>query len=122
MKKILPLIALLMLVMVAWRLLGGLDVDDWHVHWNGEEVDGPLGALGALVLAGGGALAAVLGLVVAALCVGVLFAGLGLLLVAGLALLALLLAACVTPFLLPLLIPLAILLWIAARMRRKRAG
>ena len=119
MKKILPLIAMLMLVMVAWRLLGGLDVDDWHINWNGKDVDGPLGALGAVVFAGGGLLAGLLGLALAALCVGLLFAGLGLLLVAGLALLALLLAACLTPFLLPLLIPLAILLFIAARMRRR---
>jgi hypothetical protein len=71
-----------------------------------------------MLFAGGGLVIAAIAVTCAAVFVGFLFAGLGILMVVGLALLGIVLAAAIAPFLLPLLIPLAII-W-AIRKRNKR--
>ncbi|HAT31720.1 MAG TPA: hypothetical protein DCW29_12975 [Janthinobacterium sp.] len=114
MKKITPVIVALLLAIAAWN---ALDASDMQVNWNGEEVAGPLGALAGLLCAGG-LLAGLLVLAVVAVLVAFLMAGVGFLLVGGL---ALLLALLLAPFLLPLLIPLALIAFIATRGRRRRA-
>jgi len=52
--------------------------------------------------------------------VGVLFAGLGILMVVGMTLLAVLLLAIIAPFTLPLLIPLGIVWLLMGRAKRQR--
>lgn len=120
MKKFLPAVVIALLAILAWRALGFGHATDMTLNWNGEEVDGPLGWLLGLLFASGGVLFAVAALALAALLLGLLWAGIGALLLAGMALLGLLLAALLAPVMLPLLIPLLILLVIAARARDKR--
>ncbi|MET3133547.1 site-specific recombinase [Oxalobacteraceae bacterium GrIS 1.11] len=117
MKKILPTVVLVLLAIAIWRTM---NVDAMIVNWNGDELGGPAGALFGVLLAGGGLVFGLLALLVAALFAGLLVAGLGMLLVGGMALLGVLLAALLAPFLLPLLIPLAIVLFMAARIRKNR--
>ncbi|WP_317202011.1 hypothetical protein [Janthinobacterium sp.] len=119
MKKFLPAVAIALLAILAWRALDFGHAADLTMNWNGEEVDGPLGWLLGLLFAGGGVLFAFAALALAALFLGLLWAGIGVLLLAGMALFGLLLAALLAPVMLPLLIPLAILLVIAGRARRK---
>lgn len=117
MKKLLAFAIILLLAIAA---LDAIDPSDMIVNIDGEEIDGPLGALLGLVFGGVGMLIAAVALTCAAVFVGFLFAGLGILMVVGLALLALVLAAVVAPFMLPLLIPVAIVWFFVARNRRHR--
>ncbi|UGQ46878.1 hypothetical protein [Massilia endophytica] len=115
MKKLLAVTVIALLAIAAFN---SIDTHDMVFHWDGEEVDGPLEALLAMLFAGGGLVIAAIAVTCAAVFVGLLFAGLGILMVVGLALLGIVLAAAIAPFLLPLLIPLAIF-W-AIRKRNKR--
>jgi len=117
MKKLLP-IAVIILLTVA--VLHSLDTNYLHVNIEGDEFEGPLGTLLGLLFAGGGLIIAAIAITCAAVFVGVLFAGIGILMVIGLALLAIVLAAVIAPFLLPLLIPVAIIWYLAARNRKQR--
>jgi uncharacterized membrane protein YdfJ with MMPL/SSD domain len=90
------------------------------VNFDGEEVDGPLGVLLGLVFGGLGMVIAAIAATCAAVFVGFLFASLGVLMVVGLALLGIVLAAVIAPFMLPLLIPAAIIWFIVARNRKQR--
>lgn len=117
MKKLLAFAIILLLAIAAFD---AIDPSDMIVHIGDEEFDGPLGALLGLVFGGVGMLIAAVALTCAAVFVGFLFAGLGILMVVGLALLALVLAAVVAPFMLPLLIPAAIVWFFVARNRRHR--
>ncbi|SFU71972.1 hypothetical protein [Pseudoduganella namucuonensis] len=117
MKKLLAFAIILLLAIAAFD---AIDPSDMIVHIGDEEFDGPLGALLGLVFGGVGMLIAAIALTCAAVFVGFLFAGLGILMVVGLALLALVLAAVVAPFMLPLLIPAAIVWFFVARNRRHR--
>jgi hypothetical protein len=118
MKKIAPYIVLFVIAMVFWEYL--TDSAGMHVEFDGEEFDGPFGALIGLLAASGGIL---IGLVVTAI-VGVIlalvFAGVGVLLVCALVLAAVLVAAAVSPLLLPLLIPVAIIWYLGKRNRKNR--
>jgi hypothetical protein len=118
MKRIAPVVILLLFAMLAWKMVShthGFDVDI-----DGEDFDGPLGAVLGLLFAGGGLL---IGGVVA-LCVGlvlaVVFAGVGMVLMAVLALVALVVAAALVPLLLPVLIPLAIVCWLLSRRAKAK--
>jgi hypothetical protein len=100
----------------------------WHAthigtistDWNGDEVDGPLGALLGLVIGGGGMVIAATVLCFVALILGVVMAGVGLLLIVLLSVLAFVVIAALTPMLLPLLIPLAIVWFVVTRIRNSR--
>jgi hypothetical protein len=120
MKKIpVPAVLLLVLFIVLfWNVYAGsshlvFDID-------GEDIDGPLGAFAALVFTGGGLVVGMVALLLTGLLLAVLFAGLGILVVAVLALAALAVAAAVSPLLLPLLLPLAIVWLLVSRSRRNR--
>ncbi|MDM5179647.1 hypothetical protein PO883_20870 [Massilia sp. DJPM01] len=120
MKKYAPLLLLFLFIMVAWEAMVG--PSGMSINIDGDQLHGPGAALVGVLFAGGGLLIA--GLVM--LCVGVLlalvFAGLGVLAVGGLALGAIVLALMISPLLLPLAIPLAIIWYLASRTRKQRAG
>lgn len=118
MKRMLTLAVLALLAIAAWHAVDG---GDWQVDIDGDQYDGPLGTAIGMLFAGGGLVIAAVAIVCAAVFVGVLFAGLGILMVVGLGLLAVVLAAIIAPFLLPLLIPLGIFWLFARRARRQRA-
>lgn len=116
-KKVLPVAIIAALAIAAWI---AMDSNNLHVNIDGDEIDGPLGALLGVVFGGAGLLIAGVAVTFAAVLVGVLFAGLGVLMITVLALAALLVAAAVSPLLLPLLIPFGIYWIVTARSRKQR--
>jgi hypothetical protein len=118
MKRIAPIVILFLFGLLAWNVFvqpSGMSFDI-----DGEEIDGPLGAVLGLLFAGGGMIiVALLVLFVGAL-LAVVFAGVGVLLALVLALVALVLAAVLSPLLLPLLIPVAIIWFFMHRARHNR--
>ena len=116
-KKVLPVAIIAALAIAAWI---AIDSNSLHVNIDGDEIEGPLGALLGVLFGGAGLLIAGVAITCAAVFVGVLFAGLGVLMVVGLALLALVLVAAISPLLLPLLIPVGIFWLFSARSRKQR--
>lgn len=116
MKKIAPYVILFLIALLAWDML----TDSGGFYIDGEEFDGPFGALLGLVF---GSLGLIIGTVVV-LCVGALlalvFASVGVLVIGALALAAVLAMVAVSPLLLPLLVPAAIIWFFVARSRRNR--
>ncbi len=117
MKKLL-IVTLVVLLSIA--LCNAIDAHDYYVHFDGDEVDGPLGVLLAMLFAGGGLVLGTVIILAVAVFLCVLFAGLGVMVLAGLGLGCVVVAALVAPFLLPVLIPLAIVWYIVRRNRDKR--
>lgn len=115
-KKLVFAAFVALLAAAAWQSIFG---DGMHVNIDGDEIDGPLGFLLGTVFAGGGLLIAAVAITCSAVFVGLLFAGLGILMISGLVLLAVVVAAAVSPLLLPLLIPIG-LYWIFVRRPRKQ--
>ena len=115
-KKLVFAAFVTLLAVSAWQAIFG---DGMSVNIDGDEIDGPLGFLLGTVFAGGGLLIATVAITCAAVFVGVLFAGLGILMISGMVLLAVVVAAAVSPLLLPLLIPVAIY-WIFRKRSRKQ--
>ena len=105
MKKILTFVLILVL---ACLFLDKIGASDMHMQFNGDDLDGPLEWLFGLVFASGGLLIALIALVCAAMVVGVVVAGVGMFMVAGVVLgggvLVLVLLACSAPVLLPMLV------------------
>ena len=116
MKKLLTFALILML---ACLFLDKIGATDMHMHFHGDDVDGPLEWLFGLVFAGGGLLIAALALVFAAVVPGVILAGGGMVLVVVVACCVVLALALSTPVLLPLLIPVAIVWLLVSRNRRQ---
>ena len=120
MKKFLTFALVLVLACLLLDKLGGSDL---HMQFNGDDMDGPLEWLFGLVFAGGGLLIALLALVCAAVVAGLVLAGVGVFMVAGVAIgagvLVLILLALSTPVLLPLLI-LAGFAWLLVHRSRKQ--
>jgi DNA-binding transcriptional LysR family regulator len=117
MKKLLAFTLIALLAIAAWN---SIDTSDMVVNIDGEEFSGPMGALLGLVFGGIGLLIGAVVVTCVAVFVGFLMAGLGILMVAGLALAAVIMAAVVAPLTLPLLIPVAIIWYIASRNRKQR--
>jgi hypothetical protein len=118
MKKIAPVVIILLFVLLVWNVFGhpfGMDVD-----LDGERFDGPVGALIGLLFAGGGIVVAALVMVFVGALLALVFAGVGLLLTLGLGMGAVLVALAISPLLLPLLVPLAIIWFFMHRARRSR--
>jgi Na+-translocating ferredoxin:NAD+ oxidoreductase RnfD subunit len=115
-KKLVFAVLIALLALAAWQSILG---DSMYVNIDGDQIDGPLGALLAIVFAGGGMLIAVVAVTCAAVLVGVLFAGLGILMVSALVLGAVVLLAAMSPLMLPLLIPVGIY-WIFTHRSRKQ--
>lgn len=118
MKK---LLAIALIALLAIAALNTLDTGDMVVHLGDEDFDGPLGVLLGITFGGLGLLIGTVVVVCVAIFLGFLFAGLGILLVAGLALLAVGLVALMSPLMLPVLIPAAIIWFIVSRNRKQRA-
>ena len=98
MKKLLTFVLIVMLACLFLDKVGGSDM---HMQFNGDEIDGPLEWLFGLVFAGGGLLVAAIALVCAAVVTGVVLAGVGVVLIAVLALGVVLVLALSTPSLPP---------------------
>ncbi|ATQ74051.1 hypothetical protein CR152_05595 [Massilia violaceinigra] len=120
MKKYAPLLLLFLFIMVAWEAMVG--PSGMSVNIDGDEFNGPAAALVGMLFAGGGLLIAGIVMLFVGMVLALVFAGLGVLAVGGLALGALVLAVMVSPLLLPLAIPLAIIWYLASRARKPRAG
>ena len=122
MKKILTFALVLMLACLFLDKIGGSDL---HLQFNGDEVDGPLEWLFGMAFAGGGLLIALAALVCAAVVAGMVIAGVGVFVVAGLAIacgvVVVVLLAISSPVLLPLLILAAFAWLLVSRNRRQRA-
>ncbi|MES2151784.1 MAG: hypothetical protein V4508_18550 [Pseudomonadota bacterium] len=117
MKKIATLLIVFLFAVLAWNVFG--HADGAALSIDGERIDGPLGALAALALAGGGLVIGTVALLFVALVLAVVFAGVGILMVGALVLAALIVAALVSPLLLPLLLPLG-LIWLFTRRNRRQ--
>ena len=118
MKKTAAFVILFLFAMLAWSLFFSSRGMVFNV--DGDDIGGPPGALLAMLFAGGGTLlAAVIMLMVGAI-LAVVFAGVGIVLIGGLGLGAVLLALAVSPLLLPLLLPLALVWYLASRSRKHR--
>ena len=118
MKKIAPLAILFLFCVLAWNVFVhpfGMSFDI-----DGEQFDGPLGALLGLLFAGGGMIIAALVMLFVGALLAVVFAGVGVVLALSLGLAALVVAAVVSPLLLPVLIPAAIIWFFVSRARRNR--
>ena len=85
---------------------------------DGDEVDGPLGALLAVLFAGGGLVIAGVVLLVVGLVLAVVFAGVGVIVVGALGFAAVAVALALSPLLLPLLVPVAIIWYLVSRNRK----
>lgn len=122
MKKILTFALVFMLACLFLDKIGGSDL---HLQFNGDEVDGPLEWLFGMAFAGGGLLIALAALVCAAVVAGMVIAGVGVFVVAGLAIacgvVVVVLLAISSPVLLPLLILAAFAWLLVSRNRRQRA-
>lgn len=127
MKKIL---AFALILVLASLFLDKIGASDMHMQFNGDDIDGPLEWLFGLVFAGGGLLIALIALVCALAVAGMVVAGVGIFMVAGVVLgggvLLLVLLACSAPVLLPLLVIAAVIWLLSSRSRRqaqaRRAG
>lgn len=121
MKKIL---AFALILVLACLFLDKIGASDMHLQFNGDDIDGPLEWLFGLVFAGGGLAIALTALVCAFVVAAVVVAGVGLFMVAGIAIgggvLVLVLLACSAPVLLPLLV-IAAVIWLLSKRSRQQA-
>jgi hypothetical protein len=118
MKKIAPYVILFLFCLLVWNVFAHSPGMSFDI--DGEEIDGPLGAVLGLLFAGGGLIIGGLAVLFVGAVLAVVFAGVGVLLAFGLGLAALVLAAVVSPLLLPILIPAAIIWFFMNRARRNR--
>jgi hypothetical protein len=118
MKKTAAFVIVFLFALLLWNVFvyGG----DMVVNVDGDEFDGPLGALLAMLFAGGGTLIAALVMLVVGVVLAVVFAGVGIILIGGLGIGAVVLALAISPLLLPLLLPLAVIWYLVSRSRKNR--
>lgn len=115
-KVVLGVFILLLAVSVCQAVFG----DGMTVNVDGDEMGGPFGALLGIVLGAGGLLIGALAMTCAAVFAGLVFAGVGIVLVSSLVLAGVLLAAAISPLLLPLLIPIGVYWYFSSRSRKQR--
>jgi hypothetical protein len=120
MKKLLAVTIVVLLFIAACNAFDHSWGQDFHVHMDGEEFDGPFGWVLGVLLAGGGLLIGAVVIVCVALLLGLLFAGLGMLVVAGLAALGVAIAAALSPLLMPVAIVVGIVWFFNRRNRQRR--
>jgi hypothetical protein len=118
MKKIAPYVILFLFALLLWNVF--TSSSDMTFSVDGDEIDGPLGALLAVLFAGGGTIIAALVMVVVAAVLAVVFAGVGIILLGALGVGAVAVAVAISPLLLPLLLPLAVIWFLVNRSRRNR--
>jgi hypothetical protein len=118
MKKIAPYVILFLFAMLIWNVF--VHNDGMSFNIDGEEFDGPFGALLGMLFAGGGILIAGLVMVVVGVVLAVVFAGVGVIVVGALGVAALAVVAAIAPLFLPLLL-LAGIWYLVSRSRKNRA-
>jgi hypothetical protein len=118
MKKAAPYVILFLFFLLLWNVFAHSSGMTFDI--DGEEFDGPLGAVLGLLFAGGGIIIAALVMLFVGAVLAVVFAGVGVLIAFGLGLAALVVAALVSPLLLPILVPAAIVWFFVNRSRRNR--
>lgn len=118
MKKTAAFVILFLFALLLWNVF--FYSGDMTVNVDGDEIGGPLGALLAMLFAGGGTLLAGLIILVVGAVLAVVFAGVGIILIGGLGIGAVALALVVSPLLLPLLLPLAVIWFMVKRSNRNR--
>ena len=118
MKRIAPFVILFLFCLLLWNVFAHSSGMNFDI--DGDEIDGPLGAVLGLLFAGGGLIIGGLAVLFVGAVLAVVFAGVGVLLAFGLGLAALVLAALISPLLLPILIPAAIIWFFMNRARRNR--
>jgi hypothetical protein len=111
-KKLALILALLMIVFLAWVFLGATDAVSITI--NGREISSPFDA----IIGVWGLILAVIILFCVAILLAFVLAGVGLIVLGCLAFVALILAAVAFPFLLPILIPLFIV-WLFCSIARR---
>lgn len=114
MKKYAPYVILFLFA----ALLFGSWGNDMTVRFDGDEIDGPLGWMLAMLFAGGGTVLGVFITLMVGLILALVFAGMGVILLGALAIGALVLALAVSPLLLPLAIPVALVWYFMSRSRK----
>lgn len=119
MKKYLPYLLFFLFALLLWDMA---TADFMMVNFDGDEIDGPLGALLGLLFAGGGALIGFVVMLVVGVVLAVVFAGLGVILLGALCVAAIAVALAISPLLLPLLMPVAIIWYLASRKRKTRVA
>ena len=118
MKKTAAIVILSLFVLMLWGAFagnGGMSVDI-----DGDHIDGPFGALLAMLFAGGGTLLAGVIMVLVGAILAVVFASVGIVLVGAIGLGAAVLALAISPLLLPALLPLAVIWYLVSRSRKHR--
>ena len=118
MKKSAAFVILFLFAVLAWKVFAYSG--DMAFDIDGDRIDGPAGALLAMLFAGGGTLLAALIMLVVGVVLAVVFAGVGIILIGSLGIVAAVLALAVSPLLLPLLLPLAVIWYLASRSRKSR--
>jgi hypothetical protein len=119
MKKTATFVIVFLFALLLWNVF--VSSGDMVFNVDGDEFDGPLAALMAMLFAGGGTLLAGLVMLVVAAVLAVVFAGVGVILIGGLGIGAVVLALAISPLLLPLLLPAAVIWYLASRSRKNRA-
>jgi hypothetical protein len=118
MKKIAPYIIVFLAALLVMNLFDFSH--DLSLHFDGDDIDGPAGALAALLAGGLGLIIGAVVLVVVGVVLAVVFASLGVMAVIGIALAVVLGLLALSPLLLPLLIPVLIIWYITSRNRKER--
>jgi hypothetical protein len=118
MKKTATFVIVFLFALLVWNVF--FYSSDMSFNIDGDEVGGPLGALLAMLFAGGGTLIAVLVMLVVGAVLAVVFAGVGIILIGGLGIGAAALALAISPLLLPLLLPLAVIWYLVKRSNKNR--
>ena len=118
MKKIFPVLILFLCAMLVWNLF--ISPGDIHFDLDDADFDGPVGAIAAVLFAGGGLLIGALVTLFVGAVLAVVFAGLGVIFIGAIALGAVVLAALLSPLLLPVLIPVAIIWFLMRRSKKNR--
>ena len=114
MKKYAPYVILFLFAALLFNSWG----NDMTLHFDGDEIDGPLGWMLATLFAGGGTLLAAFITIMVGVLLAVIFAGVGVMLLGSLAIGAVILALAISPLLLPLVLPVALVWYLVSRSRK----
>lgn len=120
MKKLLPIIILFIMAMLLWDMA----VDPFSMSFDFDDGDlhGPIGALVAAGLAGGGLIIGLLALLFVGVVLALVFAGVGVVVVGALTLGLAIAALALIPVLFPVLVPVAIIWYLMTRDRNRRVA
>jgi len=114
MKKYAPYVILFLFAALLFNSWG----NDMTVHFDGDEIDGPLGWMLATLFAGGGTLLAMFITLMVGVILAIVFAGVGVMLLGSLGIGAVVVALAISPLLLPLAIPVLLVWYFMSRSRK----